>query len=399
MLSVPAPTPYIGGAEPSWTWGTIGEAMADHLLRPRRRMQLHPQEALTLHRQLLVLGRAANEVGHHLMAQAYFESAFNAKEDVAALVSAVNMRLKLGQLALAAAAYRKLLLEPPRYELPSGVRETVVRKLAEAREGIARRARAPAPVRHLEDEVAQLLRHRGGLAPTMAASADDEALFLRLLRKQGHAANEANDAGAAQLWFDCAYAASRSPRDLLSAANMRTKLVPGSPAAEALYLHLLALPAGAVGDDELRIAHRKLDALREQRDAAAAWQPAFDVEHVNDDDDEEEEEEDEEEAARSAWLAATVRRAHEQCADLAAGMGGEGEEGEEGEYEAGGGGDQDDDDDVVLMADRDRVAAAAAHTSLSHGAPPPRDWWAADADDHENYSRLENVGPSHGPSR
>ena len=109
-----AVTPYIGGAEPSWTWATIGEAMSDHILRPRRRTtSIHPQEAHALHRHLLVLGRAANEVGHHLMAQAYFESAFNVKEDISALVSAINMRFKQGQLALAASVYCKLLVEPP----------------------------------------------------------------------------------------------------------------------------------------------------------------------------------------------------------------------------------------------------------------------------------------------
>ena len=92
--------------------GAIGEAMADHLLRPRRRMIQSILRGTRTTPQLLALGRL-HEVGHHLMAQAYFESAFNVKEDISALVSAVNMRLKQGQLALAASVYLKLLAEPP----------------------------------------------------------------------------------------------------------------------------------------------------------------------------------------------------------------------------------------------------------------------------------------------
>ena len=128
------------------------------------------------------------------------------------------------------------------------------RKLAEAREAMALRGRMLMLMMLLRTR-SRSYCHRGDLATVMAASADDEALFLRLLRKHGHAANEAGDIDAAQLWFDCAHAASRSSRDPLSAVNMRTKLVPGSPAAAA-PLHPISLPAGAVEEDELRIAHR-----------------------------------------------------------------------------------------------------------------------------------------------
>ena len=44
------------------------------------------------------------------------------------------------------------------------------------------------------------------------------------------------------LWFDVAWAVSRQPADLLSAANMRAKLVNCSPVAEALFTHLLTIP-------------------------------------------------------------------------------------------------------------------------------------------------------------
>ena len=185
-----------------------------------------------------------------------------------------------------------------------------------------------------------------------------------------------------RLWFDCAYAVSHSPTDLLSAANMRAKLVPASPAAEALYLHLLSLPAGAVGDNELRIAHRKLDALRDER-ATAAWQPTFDVENVD---------EEEEEAARSAWLSATVLRAHELGGGDEkdnASRGGGAEEtagGHEGEGE------------VMLMAESialDYRRSAGGQLHAGHDASATvlasrRDWFAAPAADEENID-LENV--------
>ena len=164
--------------------------------------------------------------------------------------------------------------------------------------------------------------------------------------------------------------------------NMRAKLVPASPAAEALYLHLLSLPAGAVGDNELRIAHRKLDALREER-ATAAWQPTFDVETVD---------EEEEEAARSAWLSATVLRAHELGGGDEmdnASRGGGAEEtagGHEGEGE------------VTLMAESmalDYRRSAGGQLHAGHDASAAvlasrRDWFAAPAADEENID-LENV--------
>ena len=91
---------------------------------------------------------------------------------------------------------------------------------------------------------------------------------VKLLRKLGHALNAANEVYAAQLAFDCAFAVARSPTDLLSAANMRAKLVQGSAAAEALYVHLLSLDLEVFDGHERSLAHTKLEALRERREAA-----------------------------------------------------------------------------------------------------------------------------------
>ena len=55
---------------------------------------------------------------------------------------------------------------------------------------------------------------------------DEERKFLGLLRICDHAANKAGDFEVAHTWFDCAYALCGTPCDLLSAANMRFKLIP-----------------------------------------------------------------------------------------------------------------------------------------------------------------------------
>jgi hypothetical protein len=55
---------------------------------------------------------------------------------------------------------------------------------------------------------------------------------------------------------------SRTPTDLLSAANMRVQLDPADPVARALYLHAFALPA--LSDTHREMAERKLDAIAEQ---------------------------------------------------------------------------------------------------------------------------------------
>lgn len=278
--------------EPSWSWAAVGRAVVDQVLRPRTR----PSSSTTqnqLNKRLTALGHATNAAGDHVMALTFFEAAFSAKDDAAALLSAINMRLKLGQLTLAAAVYTRLLEEPNKWGLGAQETELARRKLEEANEAAERRAREPRRVRPLEDEIAQLLRDRRDSLPE-ASEADSLA---KMLRTQGHAANEAADYEGAQTWFDACQALSRAPADLLSAANMRVKLFDSSPAAEALYVQLLSLPSGMLGEAERELATRKLAALRERRDAGreelaasslGAWLDATALHGGSDDDDESE---------------------------------------------------------------------------------------------------------------
>ena len=56
---------------------------------------------------------------------------------------------------------------------------------------------------------------------------------------------------------------SRSPTDLLSSANMRTRLEAASPIARALYLHAFTLPI-VMRAAHLELIERKLDSIAEQ---------------------------------------------------------------------------------------------------------------------------------------
>lgn len=253
------------GHEPSYSWDSADDELCNNVLRPRQRLTLRPHDCEALFRRLFALGRAANANADHLLAHAFFESAYSTKEDVAALLSATNMRFKLGQFTLVTTIYKRLLSQQS-WLLTAEQRKLVGRKLDEASAAMANRAHAPSRVEPLQDELSQLLRDRyRGLV------ADDEVdQLVRLLRKQGHAANQAEDFGAARLWFDCCFALSRAPADLLSSANMRSKLADGYATAEVLYLYLFSLAVDSLSESERQLAGRKLLALRDQRKAAAA---------------------------------------------------------------------------------------------------------------------------------
>ena len=259
------------------------ESLCQRALRPRPRgFEIKDTEARILSRQLLKLGRVANGAGEHIMAHSFFECAYGARtENIACLIAATNMRLKLGQLRLAAFIYSRLLSDWTAWGLTEDQRAMVERKGAEAAAAIARRERLPhGAIVKEEDEVAQLLANRyasvldfgceGGSGEASVEAATEWSDLTYLLRRHGHAANAAGDVEAAQQWFDCAFAVGRKPSDLLSAANMRGKLVEGCVAAEALYYHLLTteLPE-PLAEHEEEIANRKLDQLLEGRKAKA----------------------------------------------------------------------------------------------------------------------------------
>ena len=188
----------------------------------------------------------------------------SAKQDVACAMAAANMRLKLGQLTLADGAYEQLQ-RTRLAELTQEQRQMLQRKRSEAAAEMAQSASTLAKRLYSvgENEVEQLLRDRRSELPV----GEGEAL-VRLLRRHGHAANEAGEWVAARRWFDCAFALSHATSDLLSAANMRAKSEEGSAAAEALYQHVCA--AEDADDNERAFAARKLALLFEQRAALVA---------------------------------------------------------------------------------------------------------------------------------
>lgn len=238
------------------------DSAVEAVLRTRSRPKLRAHDREALHRSLLSLGHEANAQGRHTLAYAFFESAYNAKDDLGGLISAINMRLKLGQFALAARLYARLL-EEPTWLLSPSQRELVERKMDEA-EALALRAQtSPSMMMPLEDEVSQLVGPFE-VSSGRLAGADTEELVV-LLRRQGHATNAVDDVDAAQLWFDCAWALSRAASDLLSAANMRLKRDDTCAAAEALYGWLLSLGEEALGEHEVEVAARKLETLGERR--------------------------------------------------------------------------------------------------------------------------------------
>ena len=240
----------------------------DRALRPQTRLTMRFSDSLLMHNRLLQLGKVVNAVGHHLMALSFFSCAHAAREDVNCIIAAANMRLHLDALEefeLAAAIYAQLLAEPS-WELSDAQREVVLRKQAEAAAAIEA-CRAWPLNRHAqkEDMVQQIIRD----SPEVADFPDGEAdQLIMLLRKHGHAANESGETSAARQFFDCAFAVSRAPADLLSAANMRAKLFEGSAEAEALYHHVSA--DDTADERERAVAGRKLEALNRQRAALAA---------------------------------------------------------------------------------------------------------------------------------
>ena len=274
----------------------------DRALRPSR-LLLRFGDAACIHRHLQTFGKHANAVGHHYMALVLFECAHAVREDVNSVIAANNMRIHLHEYDLAAAIYARLLAEPS-WDLSETQHEMVERKQAEV--AALLQNREASPLSHYvccEDEVQQLLRD----PPERTAMPDEEGdMLVRLIRRHGHAANEAGEIASARLFFDCAFAFSRAPADLLSAANMRAKNVEGSAAAEALY-QLVSADESA-DEHECDVAERKLAHLMAQRAALAATAAAPTGVDVTDKDDDLH--------GERAWLVATVLCWPQTDADL-----------------------------------------------------------------------------------
>ena len=98
-------------------------------------------EAATLalaHKTLMEMGVLSNEAGHTRAALKAFEAAFRlSPDDGVALLSATNMRFKLGQVAVAKDLYTWLLHQSGRISLPPHAAAMAVRKLKAIQDGTA----------------------------------------------------------------------------------------------------------------------------------------------------------------------------------------------------------------------------------------------------------------------
>ena len=219
-----------------------------------------------VHRRCAVLGHASNQRKELLMAHSWFQCAYACKANLTELLSSTNMRLNLGQWHLAESLYEYILKNE---EVTPDQRALTERKRTEAVGRIS--GGAASAVRHTADEeVSELLA-----APQAYAGEaekpfppEEEKRLLGLLRSCGHAANRAGDFEASHTWFDCCYALSGFSADLLSAANMRAKLIPTSGVALALYTHILSLKDGpnAPPQNQLEMAEAKKAALEAARE-------------------------------------------------------------------------------------------------------------------------------------
>ena len=121
-------------------------------------------------------------------------------------------------------------------------------------------------------ELASLLQAPPVVSETIPGA--EAGRLLQLLRSCGFAANAAGDYEAASNWFDCSFAVSSAFSDLVSAANMRAKLLGTSSVAALIYRHTLQAAGAAAKVKE--IAQRKLSALE-----AAVATAAKDMAHTS----------------------------------------------------------------------------------------------------------------------
>mmetsp|Transcript_18659 Transcript_18659/g.31197 ORF Transcript_18659/g.31197 Transcript_18659/m.31197 type:complete len:284 (+) Transcript_18659:119-970(+) len=239
--------------EPSWFFEEIAQEMIAQCLRPRVCAALDDEAKEWLYKRLVTQGHEANRRGYHFLAHSHFECAYCVRATPSELLSSINMRLRLGQCTLAKNLYERVL----QMQLTDAQLEVAERKLQESQDAIARRE-VSATQGRMEDELEQLIADGSCSLP-----AAELPRLLQLMRAQGHFANQQGDFESAQMWFDCTFTASRRNADMLSAANMRAKLVPASPVAEALYKHLLTVDG--VSEKERQMAETKLQQIAREK--------------------------------------------------------------------------------------------------------------------------------------
>jgi hypothetical protein len=117
--------PHTPRNDASWFEADPPAELIEQCLRPGHCVVPEGEVCEWFHRKLAQLGHAFNEVGNTLMAHTWFECAYAARASSADLISAANMRLKLGQWALV----EQLYLQIVRMVLTDAQREIVERKL------------------------------------------------------------------------------------------------------------------------------------------------------------------------------------------------------------------------------------------------------------------------------
>mmetsp|Transcript_45352 Transcript_45352/g.151261 ORF Transcript_45352/g.151261 Transcript_45352/m.151261 type:complete len:380 (+) Transcript_45352:71-1210(+) len=244
--------------------------------------------------QVSALAKRANEAGAVASAAVLFEAAHALSNNWTSRVSAANMRLKLGDVAAACAAYESMLCDNGGSAMPDRIRQLAERKreealsaLAEAERGQSSRASFWATlggeggggIAARTTTVAQRrIEARWRESEPAAAPATAEALKVA-----GNARNQAGDAAVAKLLYSAAYALSGRLELRLSAANMELK--EGGPAHAAAALDeydRIAAEAEAVGRPLTQahtslLARKRAEAAAQIRPAAAAEASAVDV--------------------------------------------------------------------------------------------------------------------------
>jgi hypothetical protein len=199
--------PHTPRNDASWFEADPPAELIEQCLRPGHCVVPEGEVCEWFHRKLAQLGHAFNEVGNTLMAHTWFECAYAARASSADLISAANMRLKLGQWALV----EQLYLQIVRMVLTDAQREIVERKLndvAALKAGSAPMpgACAPGPRTRCMQVLTTTPSHlpTGAIAPgpsvpqdelaSLVAAADDAA--ARVPASFGHASHASAHHGA-----------------------------------------------------------------------------------------------------------------------------------------------------------------------------------------------------------
>jgi hypothetical protein len=102
--------PFTAAYDPSWFDDAPAEKLLEQCMRPFHCSVPDGDLREWLHKRLVLLGHALNKAGNYTMAHTWFICAYALKpQSVAELMSAANMRHKLGQTAVVEEIYRRIV--------------------------------------------------------------------------------------------------------------------------------------------------------------------------------------------------------------------------------------------------------------------------------------------------